>query len=1154
VFTTEDDDGNTIYSKAFEVLQQLAITYGARVYQSNGRWVFEQYVNRSNAARYVTTYDNTMTRLATFSVSDDVDIDQTSGGARLTGGQFNYLPAVGSVSVEYVQEKFSSTSKPITFRSTAPTKTLGIIGASTSTQLKFYGPHNYNITSSTSATTNDGTIAVVWRMQIRIESATTPGLYYYFNRAFNGFAASAVYGNASWSTTPGYYYYHGVFGKVIFGALSLNAAPVVLTANLPTSGTLRVTSEHYANYNPIDGTAYTLAAHQTDTWSTTLTIARMDDAKDDASSVIYRVENNNANVDSNIELNLGTTRIANGLFQTGDLSVYNGTSWVSGLAFRRGSSGLGDQILNLLISEMLGLHASPIQRFNGQMFNDASFDKRLAFDSARYLNIGGTFSANFDQFDGEWFLIDYDPASVGTLDAERQPVAGLVSGGSNVGNYDGVIEVGRIAGMSVDATQEKIGPFEQTASGGKIGGTLDVTGNAVFDANVQVDGDTTIVGTIDVTDLEVSNDLSVTGSSTLGGLSAGTTTLGASTISSASVTGNTSVGGTLGVTGTSTLGTLNAGTSTLGASTLSSASVTGNTSVGGTLGVTGTATLGTLNATATSVTTLAASSNTTIGGTLGVTGKSTLGTLEAGTSTLGASTLSSASVTGNQTIGGTLGVTGTSTLGTLNAGTSTLGSASVTGNTSVGGTLGVTGTATLGTLNAAATSVTTLAASSNTTIGGTLGVTGTSTLGTLNAAATSVSTLAASSNATIGGTLGVTGKSTLGTLEAGTSTLGASTLGSAVVTGETELIGATRIVESLQVDRAASFTQGVNVGGGEGIVTNGLVFGLDVNAFLMNVIGPSKIDGTLNVAAAATIGSELNVGGTSRLADITATDASLSTLETSGAATIGQTLDVVGRTSTQYVQLDTDFVPNGEPAGAFYWDPDGGIAAVRGIDGVSLDLNEKEIWFVKNQSGSSIAAGSAVYAAGTLGASGQLLIAKMIANGTINAKYYLGITQSTIANGADGYVVRVGKIKGLNTTAWNDGDVLYVDETTAGALSDTEPTAPNLKLPTAFVVHSAANGTIAVRQTAGTYLYESHDVQIASATTNEVLARTSSGRWENKTIDSLLSTSDQTPTETDQSSFSKVYGGSGTMMGDPEIWMPITIGGVDYLIPLYLAP
>jgi len=612
VFTNEDDDGNTIYSSALDVLQQLAITYGARVYQTNGHWVFEQYVNRAAATRYVTNYDKTMTAIATIAVNDDVTIDQTSGYARLNGGQFNYLPAVGSVSVEYVQEKFSSTSKPITFRSTAPTKTLGIIGASTSTQLKFYGPHNYNITSSTGATTNDGTIAVVWRIQIRIESATTPGLFYYYNRAFNGFAASAVYGNASWSTTAGYYYYHAPFGRVIFGALSLNTAPVIITANLPTSGTLRITSEHFGNYDPANGTAYTLEPHQNDTWSTTLTIARMDNAKDNSSSIIYRVNNANPNVDSNIELNLGTTRIANGLFQTGDLSVYNGTSWVSGIAFRRGSTGTGDQILNLLISEMLGLHAAPIQRFNGEMFNDAMIENRLAFDGARYLNLGGTFTARNGHFSADWFLIDYDPVSVGTLGAERLPVAQLTSGGSNVGNYDGVIEVGRVGGMAVDATQEKIGPFEQTASGGKIDGTLGVTGASTlqslnagstilddltagvgivltnwgdetttwaswgdkWSAGVRL-GKSTIEGASVVGDISVSNELNVSG---------------ASTLSSASVTGNQTIGGTLGVTGTSTIGTLNAG-----ASTLSSAAVTGNTSVGGTLGVTGTSNLSNTN-------------------------------------------------------------------------------------------------------------------------------------------------------------------------------------------------------------------------------------------------------------------------------------------------------------------------------------------------------------------------------------------------------------------------------------------------------------------------------------------------------------------------------------------------------------------------------
>jgi hypothetical protein len=255
------------------------------------------------------------------------------------------------------------------------------------------------------------------------------------------------------------------------------------------------------------------------------------------------------------------------------------------------------------------------------------------------------------------------------------------------------------------------------------------------------------------------------------------------------------------------------------------------------------------------------------------------------------------------------------------------------------------------------------------------------------------------------------------------------------------------------------------------------------------------------------------------------------------------------------VQLDTTFTPNGEPAGAFYWDPDGAVAAVRGIDGISLDLNEKSIFFVKNQTGAPIDAGVAVYAAGTLGSSGQLLIGKMIADGTINAKYFLGITQATIDNGGDGYVVSRGKIRGLNTTAWNDGDVLFVDENVAGALSDTEPQAPNLKLPVAFVVNSASNGTIAVRSTAGSYLAESHDVQISSPAEKELLARTASGRWENVEIGDVLSTTTENPSTTEGESFTAVFGdNSGTIMGAPSKWLPVTIGGVNYLMPLYLAP
>lgn len=279
-----------------------------------------------------------------------------------------------------------------------------------------------------------------------------------------------------------------------------------------------------------------------------------------------------------------------------------------------------------------------------------------------------------------------------------------------------------------------------------------------------------------------------------------------------------------------------------------------------------------------------------------------------------------------------------------------------------------------------------------------------------------------------------------------------------------------------------------------------------------------------------------------------------STLNVTESVTFDKTLDVGGKTSVQTIQLDTTYTPNGEPAGSMFWDPDAGIPAVGTIDGDRIDIGEKSVWFVKNQTGASIAKGSAVYASGTLGASGQILITKMIADGSVNAKYFLGLTQQAIANGGDGYVVSLGKVRQVNTSAFSAGAVLYVSPTTAGALTATEPAAPNLKLPIAIVVNAATNGTISVRQTAGTYLSESHDVQIASATTNEVLARTSSGRWENKTIDSLLSVTDDKPALTDQSSFSQVYGASGIMLGEPSTFLPVTIGGVDYLIPLYLKP
>ena len=207
-----------------------------------------------------------------------------------------------------------------------------------------------------------------------------------------------------------------------------------------------------------------------------------------------------------------------------------------------------------------------------------------------------------------------------------------------------------------------------------------------------------------------------------------------------------------------------------------------------------------------------------------------------------------------------------------------------------------------------------------------------------------------------------------------------------------------------------------------------------------------------------------------------------------------------GGVFADYYQLDTTY-SNGFVVGAISWDIDNGTADIGLSSTLKLKVGQDDTWYVKNQSGSTITKGTVVYASGTLGASGRITIAPMIANGTIPSRFLLGIVAESILNGADGYVIAKGKIRQINTNAFNDGDVLWVSPTVAGALTVTEPTAPNLKLAIAFVVHKATNGIIAVRATTGVRIADASDVEYAGAADNSFLVYNSAtGVWEDEAV------------------------------------------------------
>lgn len=192
-------------------------------------------------------------------------------------------------------------------------------------------------------------------------------------------------------------------------------------------------------------------------------------------------------------------------------------------------------------------------------------------------------------------------------------------------------------------------------------------------------------------------------------------------------------------------------------------------------------------------------------------------------------------------------------------------------------------------------------------------------------------------------------------------------------------------------------------------------------------------------------------------------------------------------TSLDYLGFDTSAAHTFGTADVA-WDADAETVAV-GLDGVVTARIGQDLYIrVKNASGTTaIPVGTLVEFAG---AAGDTVTAQpATTDGSVDHHYMIGITAEEIAADGFGFVALNGIVGGLNTSAWAAGTILYPDPTTAGNLTSTEPTAPNLKMPVAAVVFqgSGTSGKILVRMHVGEELSELHDVQITTPANGQVL-------------------------------------------------------------------
>lgn len=164
--------------------------------------------------------------------------------------------------------------------------------------------------------------------------------------------------------------------------------------------------------------------------------------------------------------------------------------------------------------------------------------------------------------------------------------------------------------------------------------------------------------------------------------------------------------------------------------------------------------------------------------------------------------------------------------------------------------------------------------------------------------------------------------------------------------------------------------------------------------------------------------------------------------------------------------------------GQLAWNATEGTLDV-GTPGVTYQLGQELAFRCKNVSADVITDGEAVMFMGADSTTGHLEVAHMISNGSVPGYAFFGVATEPIAVGAVGYVTTLGKVRGIDTSAYPEDSVLWLDPAVPGGFTLTEPAAPALKVPAAAVVKShPTEGVLFVRAETGRTIAQCHDVEI----------------------------------------------------------------------------
>ena len=366
-----------------------------------------------------------------------------------------------------------------------------------------------------------------------------------------------------------------------------------------------------------------------------------------------------------------------------------------------------------------------------------------------------------------------------------------------------------------------------------------------------------------------------------------------------------------------------------------------------------------------------------------------------------------------------------------------------------------------------------------------------------------------------------------------------------------------------------SLSYGGGSGGGGGISdgdkgditvsSSGAVWTVDNDAItyakMQNVSAASRVLGRGSAAGAGdvqelTLGTNLSMSGTTINASGSiggttgSTDNAIIRADGTGGSTVQSSLTSIdddGKLTADAFQFDT--APASSAAqGVMVWDSTESAPKLGFNANVSAHLGVDLHVQIYNQTGSTLTKGQVVRQSGSSGTKLKVDLAQ--ADGDPNSATTIGVVAESISNNSSGFIITSGILKPIDTNAFNEGDVLWLSATTAGAITNVRPTQPNHGVRIGYCIKKAgsADGIIYVDVLNGFELEELHDVLLTSPVNNSFLVyESSTSLWKNEAPADARTSLGLGTLATQSGTFSGTS--SGTNTGDQTITLTGDVTG-----------